>query len=1227
MEANNPYWFYLSCSQKDEDPYLKKFYGDLCREIAVHVGSDEVDKIGFIPAGNIKVREKWEREITEGLATSRTLVCLYSPAYFNSEFCGKEFEIFLTRVRGYVSIDPDASDNLLIFPILWSEPSRLLGRLPDRVAKMQILTHELGEMYAAKGLQYLLKLKQEKEYYNFLSETAKRLVAEVQRYPLPRMQNLPSLTGIPSAFQKLPPPPSSPPPGGERGSASKIDDVLSDFPLSPPVNRVLKRAADFAKDGPIALTTSALLFAINAEAIIAKGYGASTFIAKEFAAVPAEVREKVYASYLNLINHFPSDDPDRAEKMSAAAGTVTHNVLEVLKKAKEFSERTPKTGQIQVRHLLAALLLYKPASGETGARERLRELKLEIPKLREQFFESLKKQKYIGEGEGKDDLKVWRSILLPQPLDVKSRLPTFNADVDTEEDLLDIDDDVNAFAALIAAHSVKPPLSIGLFGDWGSGKSFFMRRLRKRISALAKESRNSPLPQRDVAFYRRIAQIEFNAWHYSESNLWASLVEYIFQNLKISDEDDTDALKAREEALLKEMKVEERAKAQAEEQEKEAQQKLEDKERALNLIETEHEEKTKELARLSAADVRSSILVSVGLDEKVRAEALSVLSAAGITGAGAAAKDLQSALGEARRVFERSSNLLTPLLKAEDGRKRFVMLLFILLAAPVVGLLAGYLASNFNPEIKNISAFMTGAATLFSSGAVWVRKQAGWMSEWLRKAESTKQEVDKQIDEQMAQLRAQHAQEIAQHRQELELIKTKYAALRGEREEAQQRLDQIRTELKQNTAAGLLAKFIQDRAASDDYRKYLGLLALIRRDFEELSGSIARSNKNLLEMGNKKKEEKDAAPINRIVLYIDDLDRCTPRQVATVLQAVHLLLAFPLFVVVVGVDVRWVARALRKQYPNLLGNPAQLQAAGVPAEETIEHRATPHDYLEKIFQIPFWLNPLEEDTTKKMVKGLMSITKIVEQQPEAGEEQPDTNSNRKASRQGPDPKGAKDKEDNGLGDKGADGGSANLNKKGTAGTQKTQSEQGKTGSSTQVIAQPPPDLKPDALDILSTEVTFVEHLTPLLGRSPRSVKRFINTYRLVKAGLSPEERAAFLDETSGVAQFRIVLFLLSIVTGLPSISRDLFQSVMDAHDKDDNHDQQKDKANKKPSVKLGALLENGKAQHGKSDNSEWSRLMDWADKYEKGQWNSIEIDKLADWMPKIARYSFNIRGL
>jgi hypothetical protein len=83
-------------------------------------------------------------------------------------------------------------------------------------------------------------------------------------------------------------------------------------------------------------------------------------------------------------------------------------------------------------------------------------------------------------------------------------------------------------------------------------------------------------------------------------------------------------------------------------------------------------------------------------------------------------------------------------------------------------------------------------------------------------------------------------------------------------------------------------------------------------------------------------------------MYIDDLDRCSEEQVYNALQAIHLLLAFELFVVVVGIDVVRVQTALAKLA-------AVLGQEGVPGQSRGE-RTT--QYLEKIFQIAFWLSPL-----------------------------------------------------------------------------------------------------------------------------------------------------------------------------------------------------------------------------------------------------------------------------
>jgi hypothetical protein len=122
--------------------------------------------------------------------------------------------------------------------------------------------------------------------------------------------------------------------------------------------------------------------------------------------------------------------------------------------------------------------------------------------------------------------------------------------------------------------------------------------------------------------------------------------------------------------------------------------------------------------------------------------------------------------------------------------------------------------------------------------------------------------------------------------------------------------------------------------------------------------------------------------VERIILYIDDLDRCQADKVVDVLQAVHLLLAYPLFVVVVGVDPRWLSHSLTATY-------ATFKATGSAAVQGIEEgsskdadhaasidpdlwRTTPQNYLEKIFQIPVSLRPMTAGGYAELVQGLFS---------------------------------------------------------------------------------------------------------------------------------------------------------------------------------------------------------------------------------------------------------------
>src|SRR5262249_49385846 len=85
------------------------------------------------------------------------------------------------------------------------------------------------------------------------------------------------------------------------------------------------------------------------------------------------------------------------------------------------------------------------------------------------------------------------------------------------------------------------------------------------------------------------------------------------------------------------------------------------------------------------------------------------------------------------------------------------------------------------------------------------------------------------------------------------------------------------------------------------------------------------------------------------------------------------------------------------------------------------------------------------------------------------------------------------------------------------------------------------DLKPQSLDIQAIELQFMDELRSLLGETPRSVKRFVNVYRLIKA-ISLNPAAKFIEDEPH-ADFKLVLFLLAVLTGLPSISREFFRQL------------------------------------------------------------------------------------
>ena len=200
------------------------------------------------------------------------------------------------------------------------------------------------------------------------------------------------------------------------------------------------------------------------------------------------------------------------------------------------------------------------------------------------------------------------------------------------------------------------------------------------------------------------------------------------------------------------------------------------------------------------------------------------------------------------------------------------------------------------------------------------------------------------------------------------------AAERREREAEQKRTTTAAeaARLRGATPQRVFDYYLNLSADTRQFEQQLGTVSRVRRAFEQLNAIYDEQKRLMADKTAGQAEGGQAAggsdSIERIVLYIDDLDRCQFDQVVKVLEAVHLLLAFPLFVVVVGVDARWLQQSLVTFY--------ERQLKGTTTGD--HHFATVQDYLEKIFQIPIRLEPIADAPAGRFGQNLDAIAGPVE---------------------------------------------------------------------------------------------------------------------------------------------------------------------------------------------------------------------------------------------------------
>ena len=662
----------------------------------------------------------------------------------------------------------------------------------------------------------------------------------------------------------------------------------------------------------------------------------------------------------------------------------------------------------------------------------------------------------------------------------RSTIAELISDSVTDSDHLQLfDRDVLAFAKIMASINFNPPLAVALFGKWGSGKSFFMGQLKKKIKLLSDETNQA-------LYCKGIAHIHFNAWSYLDANLWASIVTRIFEGLSDYIKDDSKAKKEKD--II----------------ERELSHKLTVTKEEINHLEKQKKAVTLQISELSVqhAELNKQLNKDIATIEKNTLNELVKTADKEFNAVGRIGKTIQDnptwqiTEGELKQIvpeqywqdpkaayqqIQSTHVFLKEFFKRDKLKHNLIwlsLILLIIFIAPLFIQIITDKLTNFNFLLPQ-----AGLSILIAVGAAWKRAEVVYKklhpiiaAFWVVKIDH-----EKKLEETVSKFE----QNEKALKLKIEKSKNELVAVNLQIQQAKATESDLTFRINNALATEALYSFIEKRTNSDDYKKYLGIVSMIRKDFEILS-SLFVEHKNESYNGAEFNKKFDR-PLQRIILYVDDLDRCPEDRVVEVLEAVNLLMAFPLFIVVVGVDPRWVKNALIKRYQiqfSSLNNVTSLSS-----DETIEAS----NYLEKIFQVPFHLKEASDDSVKQMLKNLInpSVTPNSAQTIESSIFTPSLMNQLPV----------------------IDGTSAPSSQTNTP-TVQNQAVDTKLKKQSEHLA------------LTDKEVELIQDFAGIIGNNPRAIKRFVNIYQIVRAH---EDLTYFHQDEQ--KEFLIIMFLLALSIG------------------------------------------------------------------------------------------------
>ncbi|QIS02349.1 hypothetical protein F5X71_08450 [Nocardia brasiliensis] len=621
-----------------------------------------------------------------------------------------------------------------------------------------------------------------------------------------------------------------------------------------------------------------------------------------------------------------------------------------------------------------------------------------------------------------DSATVWKRATVS--------IPAISDDETLGPDLLGIAPDARALAALLASKNLITPLAVALYGEWGVGKTFFMNQIQAYIDAFTSSD-----PEGTV-FQPGVQHVVFRAWHYERGDLMASLHQHIFETLDLPPETPAEKLQKAHDRVVALAESVATARTQVVAIEGE----IDRLGARIETVRIRHEAELESLKSVRPEDIWSAATDGDALRSQFETAAQQMK----ISEAVDSVRELRDSADEIVAQWSRIRLLGTP-----SAPRRTSPLLGGLLAGLFVLILTLILAKVGPDDYHAVATSVGWFAAAIAGVATGLSKLSKLISKILAPAERVQRCIARRVQnkkiDQAVEL-ADLEKEVAQKRSELaEACRAKVDALK-ELDEARRERDDLKPSI-------VLQRFIADRAATVEYEENLGVTTRILRDLrnlcQHLSDAIAEPE----------------ARTKRVVLYIDDLDRCSTKTVVAVLEAVHLFLGLPHFVVVMGVAPRSLDRSLRACHPELL--------------ESGDCAPTPSDYLEKIFQLTFTLPPMSPEGCRAILREVVDRNDGPIPRSGSTEVLPDDQINEVP---GPD-------ETDSAGDL-----------PGTSADGVTTEQDSPAGH----FDAMPDELLTESLALSESDREILDLVAPLVATTPRRAKRFVTVYTVVRARLSAE---------------------------------------------------------------------------------------------------------------------------